>query len=146
MDSNILGHSMIPWIGRSAKMMGMFMTAKFKAHEQNLTTKQWILLRILHQKDGQRQNDLALVTDRNKASLARLIDTMEKKQLVTRVSFPEDKRVNQIFLTKHGREVFAESIPTMQQIATELEAGITPEEIQTVIEVLQKVMKNATTE
>ncbi len=133
---------LIPWLGKTAKMVSFFIQEKFRQHDLDLTKEQMILLKMLHEKDGQIQNDLALITDRDKGSLARLINTMEKKNLVARIPLQEDKRVNQIFLTKQGRKTFASALPVIQEIFDELQNGLTGAEIASVIEVLEKVQKN----
>ena len=67
-----LEDTMIPWIGRTGKMMGSFIAENFKKYHLNLTIEQWALLKRLYDKDGQMQNDLAVITQLNKASLIRL--------------------------------------------------------------------------
>ncbi len=133
---------LIPWLGKTAKMVSFFIQEKFRQHELDLTKEQMVLLKMLHDKDGQMQNDLALITNRDKGSLARLINTMEKKNLVARIPLKDDKRVNQIFLTKQGRKIFAAALPVLQEIFDELQNGLTGAEIASVIEVLKKVQNN----
>lgn len=137
-----INKSMFPWLGKTAKMMSSFMEDKFKQHQLNLTGKQWIVLKKLHEKDGVAQNDLALVTERNKASLARLINTMEKKNLVARIPCIVDKRVNKICLTKNGRNVFAATVDVVKEINEEMKAGISESEEASLIKILKKVQQN----
>ena len=134
--------TLLPWIGKTAKMMRVFITENFKKHDFDLNIEQWILLKMLHDKDGQAQNDLALITERNKASLTRLINTMEKKNYVARIPDTEDKRVNKIFLTTNGRKVFEATFKLMSEVVEELQSDISIEEIITTIEVLKKLQKN----
>ncbi|MEZ4883474.1 MAG: MarR family transcriptional regulator [Chitinophagales bacterium] len=134
--------TLLPWIGKTAKMLRVFMADHFKKHNFDLTTEQWILLSRLHEKDGQAQNDLALITERNKASLTRLINTMEKKNYVARIPDVDDKRVNKIFLTTKGNKIFEATFETMKGAVEELEMGITVTEVLTVIEVMKKLQKN----
>ena len=107
-----------------------------------LTTKQWILLRILDEADGRPQNELALITERDKASLVRLINSLEKNKLVKRVQDPEDKRVNRIYLSEKGREVFQQALPVVNRSFTDLQKGLDKSEIEDVIRVLKKVLDN----
>lgn len=134
--------SLLPWIGKTAKMLRVFMGEQFKKRDFDLNTEQWILLKMLYEKDGQVQNDLSLVTERNKASLSRLISTMEKKNYVARIPDTEDKRVNKIFLTTKGKKVFEATFDTIHESVEELQAGISLEEITTAIEVLKKLQQN----
>ena len=134
--------SVIPWIGKTGRWMGTFIADKFKAYDLNLTIEQWVVLKVLHDKDGLMQNDLAHITSRNKTSLTRLVHTMEKYHLIARLQDTKDKRVNRIFLTKHGSEVFESTFPIMEEVKKELEQGLTKKEIESLIKILQKVQLN----
>jgi DNA-binding MarR family transcriptional regulator len=137
-----LDKTIIPWLGKTAKMMGLFMGEKLKQHPADLTRKQWLLLKILYDQDGQVQSDLALITDRDKGSLTRLINTLEKKSLVVRIPSPEDRRVNQVFLTEQGKTLLETTVPTIQKAIDEMENGISEAEKKLVIDTLRKVQHN----
>ena len=137
-----LEKTIMPHLGKASKLSAMYMIYKFKEHKVNLTREQFILLAMLHEQDGQPQNNLALFTEKNKASLTRLINTMEKKELVVRIPSTADKRINYIHLTKHGRKVFKATGPILKEMTKEVEKGLTKEEIQKVIVIMNKVMTN----
>ena len=134
--------SLMPWLGKTSKMLSMFMKAYCANHGFDLTKEQFILLAHLYQKDGMMQKDLAFITERNKGSLARLVNTMEKKNLVARIPSTEDKRVNRIYLTKLGKSVFEKIKPVLEQCESEVQKGLTKKEIEVTINVLQKIQKN----
>ena len=67
--------TLIPWVGKAGKMIGIFLGHRLQEADFDLTSKQWLLLRILSLEDGRPQQDLAVITERNKTSLVRLIDT-----------------------------------------------------------------------
>ena len=54
----------------------------------------------LWKEDGQSQQELCKATFRDKPSITRLVDNLEKLQLVKRVASTNDRRINRIFLTK----------------------------------------------
>ncbi len=134
--------TLLPWLGKTAKLINFFIADKFKYRQMSLTKEQWILLSKLREQDGYPQSDLAFITDRNKASLARLITTMEKKNLVARIPSKEDKRVNHIFITKKGHQTWEEGLPVMREVIAELQEGLTDEEIESAINTLKKVQQN----
>ena len=134
--------TIVPWISKTGKLIDLYMASKLQEHQINLTSKQWILLRILSLNDGSVQNDLALITDRDKASLTRLINTMEKKNLVARIPDVDDKRINHIFLTKKGRKDYESTLPTVIKALAEIQHGISKEEINSMVKILQKVQHN----
>lgn len=142
MESPELDKTIMPHLGRVFKMTGIYMAEKFAQVQIDLTREQFILLLKLHEKDGQTQNDLAFITERNKASLTRLINTLENKNLVARIPSKEDKRVNRIYLTKKGRKIFKTTTPTITEMINEVQNGLTKKEIETTIKVMHKVLNN----
>ncbi len=133
---------LLPWLGRTSKKISLFISEKFKENNLDLTKNQWLMLKKLCQKDGQMQKELAFLTDRDKASLARLVATMERKGLITRVPVENDKRARQIFLTDEGRSVFQQSIPVVKEFNQELQKGIGQEELNLLINTLKKIQQN----
>jgi len=142
MKSPNIDGSIMPWVGKTGKWMTNFIAEKFKQNHLNLTMEQWVVLKVLHTEDGLKQNDLAYITSRNKTSLTRLVHTMEKYHLIARLQDKEDKRINRIFLTKHGSEVFESTFSIMEEVKRELQKGISKKEVETLITILQKVQNN----
>jgi DNA-binding MarR family transcriptional regulator len=134
--------SLLPWIGKTAKFIDYHVTDYMKEQGIDLSKEQFIVLKYLHDKDGLIQNDLAFITNRSKTALTRLIQTMEKKNLVYRKSSPTDLRVNHVFLTDHGREVWKTAYPHFRMIDVELQKGISTEALKTVRETLEKIQQN----
>ncbi len=123
-------------------------TIDYYIHDQlrnsglELTKEQWLLLKILNDEDGRPQNDLAFITNRDKGSLARLLNTMENRNLVVRIPSKNDRRINEIYLTKHGRKVFNDSTPLFKKIITEIESGVSDEEKELIRNVMDKIYNN----
>ena len=118
------------------------MADTFKANGIELTRPQLVLLIILMKNDDQPQNSLAFLTNRDKASLARLIDTMEKKNLVERLIDKNDKRVKHVRLTENGRKTLIKAIPVLEDVNHAIQRGIPKADIETAIEVLKKIVTN----
>lgn len=137
-----LNQTLIPWVGKSGKMIAIYLDQKMQDLGFHLTGKQWLLLRILFERDGRPQHELAVVTDRNKASLVRLINNMERNMLVVRKSDPDDRRINRIFLSKKGKEVYSKTLPATLEAFLQLQDGITAQEIEQTIETMQKLLRN----
>ena len=133
---------LIASIGKVYKHLGILMKEQVQERCAGLTREQLILLKVLHRKDGVPQSALAFITENNKSSITRLISSMEKKNLVARIPSKKDGRVNHIFLTKNGRSIFAEVRPLIQDTFREVEQDIARDDIQTAINVLQKMLEN----
>lgn len=134
--------NLLPWLGKTSKFLDYYISDSLRINRIDLTKTQIILLLTLARADGQRQHDLAFITNRDKASLARLLTTMESKNLVARIPSKEDGRVNLIFITKHGVEILENTKPIMKRIMDEIQKGLTESEIKSVIEVMKKIQKN----
>lgn len=113
-----------------------------KSRGIDLSKEQFIVLKYLNESDGRKQNDLAFITNRSKTALTRLINTMEKKGLVSRSICEKDMRINHIYLTPSGREIWAMAYPVFPEIIQELQQGISEEDILLVQEVMKQIQKN----
>lgn len=134
--------TLIPWIGKIAKFSSIYFMETLLDHGIHLSKEQFLVLKKLIETNGQSQNDLAFITDRSKTALTRLIHTMEKKELVFRVTSKEDKRSNHIYLSELGKKTFMDALPIVRQIIDELQAGISQKDMEKTIKVLNQIQKN----
>jgi DNA-binding MarR family transcriptional regulator len=79
---------------------------------------------------------------RNKSSLTRLLSKMEKKQYINRKQNKDDKRINLVYLTGLGKEVFKKTKPVIQEMITKMEQNISDSEKQQIIKTLKKIQLN----
>jgi DNA-binding MarR family transcriptional regulator len=124
------------------KLVDTYITSQLIEHNIDLTKVQLILLKILYANDGQPQNDLALLTNRDKASLARLLDVVERKGLVVRVPSKEDRRIKLVHITKKGMEYYERARPLVIEIIKKVQQGISDKEIRFIIEKLKHMQLN----
>ena len=134
--------TILPWMGRTMKLVDAYITNRLLEQDIDLTKVQLIMLKILYSNDGQPQNDLALITNRDKASLARLIDTMERKGLVVRVPSKEDKRIKLVHITKKGMEYYELARPVLADMIENIQQGMSPNDIKFMIEKFRHMQLN----
>lgn len=134
--------TLLPWIGKINKDFTFLVTQRLEQENLNLTAHQWLLLKKLNDLDGQPQYNLAFITHRDKTSLTRLVHTVERKGYVQRVPCTQDKRVNKVYLTDLGRDILQKALPVITKLVTQMENGVSKEEILTAIEILKKVRCN----
>lgn len=108
----------------------------------DITTEQWSILACLWQKDRVTQQALCSLTLKDKPSMTRLIDNLEKRNLVIRVSDHTDRRINLIHLTDTGFALQAKATEIVQKIASRTLNKITDEELNVCRSVLKKIMTN----
>ena len=136
--------SIAPWFGKTAKIVDYFIHEAMQQKQLDLTKEQMIVLKKLHDRDGLPQGELAFLTLRNKSSLTRLLVKMEKKGYINRKQDLDDKRINHVFLTKTGKEVFKKTRPIIKNIIETMEKGISASEKKQMIELLKKIQFNFT--
>lgn len=132
-----------PCLGKTSKMMNAYISEVFQQHHIAITKEQWILLKILSEStNGIIQNELAFITERNKATLTRLINGMEKNTLVTRIKSKKDSRKNIITITKKGSDLFLKTKPLMLQSILKIQQGITEHEMDSFMQIMSKIQLN----
>jgi len=137
-----LENTLAPWLGKTMKMIDNHIQDVFYKENIDLTKTQWVILKMLKTKDGVPQQELAFIAGRDKTSLTRLINTMERKNLVARIPSKKDKRINLVYLTKSGDSIFEKTLPIMKKFASGLQENISEEEIKIAISVIKKVQQN----
>ena len=134
--------SLGPWIGRTSKMVDYYIQEGLENHGLDLTKEQMVVLKKVHDQDGLNQNELAFLTYRDKSSLARLLAKMEQKGYIYRKQSPQDKRINEVFLTPMGQEIFEDCKVVIKEILETMEQDISASEIQDTIRILKQVQQN----
>ena len=117
---------------------------KFNQADLSLTIEQWSVLYHLWKEDCLSQQELCNRTYRDKPSITRLIDNLEKQKLLKRASHKNDKRINLVCLTDAGRALQNVTLELANQTMDEALHGVSKEEIEIVKRVLQRVYDNLT--
>lgn len=125
-----------------ARLIAQRLSQNFKAHSFDVTIEQWRILLFLWKEDGQSQNSLALSTQKDEPSVSRILNNMEKNDLVVRRRHPTDRRTNLIYLTEKGRSLQEPLMAVGNLTNKEATEGISPEELKACIKTLNKVIDN----
>jgi Transcriptional regulators len=129
-------------VGKISTTINRTFLRTFASEGIEITTEQWSVLACLWQKDKVTQQALCKLTAKDKPSMTRLIDKLEKRNLVTRVSDQTDRRINLIHLTESGRLLEQKATELVQSIAAKALNDITEDELNTSRVVLKKIMAN----
>ncbi|HRO46163.1 MarR family transcriptional regulator [Agriterribacter sp.] len=114
----------------------------FKQHGIDITIEQWSVLYHLWKQDGLSQQELCSATFRDKPSITRLVDNLEKQQLVKRVASLEDRRINRIYLSETAAVLRDQTMDMANQTLNEALIAVSAEEIEICKSVLQRVYDN----
>ena len=101
--------------GKASIAISRRLQKKFNSASLPITIEQWSVLYHLWKQDGQSQQELCNATFRDKPSITRLVDNLEKLQLVKRVASSDDRRINRICLTKTGLKLQEQSMTTCRK-------------------------------
>lgn len=108
----------------------------------DITIEQWSVLYHLWKEDGLSQQELCNRTYRDKPSITRLVDNLEKQKLVKRQASKTDRRINLVCLTESGKNLQDKTLEIANQTMDEALVGVKREEIETVRKVLHQVYDN----
>jgi|1185.fasta_scaffold418161_1 DNA-binding MarR family transcriptional regulator len=115
---------------------------EFLGHGLELTPEQWIVLVQLWEKDGQSQSALSERTLRDRPTMSRILDTMEKGQLIERSVDAHDARSRLVKLTRSGKALQAKLVPVAKQIVARVEHGISERDLETTHRTLARMLQN----
>ncbi len=129
--------------GKVSAAINRKLVRNFRECGLDITSEQWTVLLSLWEKDGVSQQELCNATFKDKPSMTRLIDNMERDNLVVRIAGTNDRRTNLVYLTRQGRELEGSARDIANRTLKEAFFGVTNEEMQVSQEVLRKVFLNA---
>ncbi len=128
--------------GKVSAAINRKLSRNFRQQGLEITPEQWTVLIFLWEKDGVTQQELCNATFKDKPSMTRLIDNMERQHLVVRISDKRDRRTNLIHLTKDGKELEDKARLIASLTLKEALKGVTLEELSTGQDLLKKIFFN----
>jgi DNA-binding MarR family transcriptional regulator len=128
--------------GKASTALARRLQKNFKQNGVDITIEQWSVLYHLWKQDGLSQQELCNATFRDKPSITRLVDNLEKLKLVRRVSSREDRRMNLIYLTETAKRMQDQTMDLANQTLNEALVDVDPGDIEMCKQVLQQVYDN----
>ncbi|HSC54819.1 MAG TPA: MarR family transcriptional regulator [Phnomibacter sp.] len=114
----------------------------FRENNLDLTVEQWSVLVHLWKTDGVSQQELCNKTYRDKPSITRLVDNLERMNMVKRVASNEDRRINLIYLTDEAIALREITMRLAHQTLLDGLEGVSSEDIEVTRRVLTQVYEN----
>ena len=128
--------------GKASTAIARRLQKKFNAAGLNITIEQWSVLYHLWKQEGISQQELCKATFRDKPSITRLVDNLEKQNLVKRVASENDRRINLVFLTRQAQKLQEEAMALAEETLNEALVGVPSDRVDVCKEVLQVVYDN----
>lgn len=128
--------------GKASTAIARRLQKNFKQAGIEITIEQWSVLYHLWKEDGQSQQQLCDATFRDKPSITRLVDNLEKLGLVKRTANKNDRRINKICITPEAEKLQVQTMEVANQTLNEALHGVTNGQVEIAKEVLQMVYEN----
>ena len=107
------------------------------------TTQMEILLYIFKNEDKDiYQKELENVLNLRRATVSGVLQTMEKNNLITRITDAEDTRTKKIILNEETRNIFLRQLKQFDEIEKVIVDGISEKELEVFFEVIQRMKNN----
>ena len=97
---------------------------------------------ILWDEQSLSQQRIADIIQKDKNSVTKFIDSLEKKNLVFRTVDANDRRINKIELTEEGRRLKEPTTQVAIKFMNDTIAGIDDSDLETFVRVLQQIKNN----
>ncbi len=145
MDNNyerVIDSSIGYLVGRTSRAIVKRLTKKFADAGFDISYEQWSILIHLYRKDGQTQQELSNIAVKDKAAITRLLNVLEKKNIVLRIPDRTDKRSNLVYLTNKAKQFQEELMGLVEEMLREADKGISFEEMEQCRTTLNKIFMN----
>ena len=123
-------------------LMKLGLHKAFRAEGINITAEQWGILNCLWEKEGIHQSAIAEKVGKDRHSIARMLNRLEKNGFIRRVPTHEDRRRLNIFLTDSGRNVKEKLVPISLDFLKKAFSGLRQEETAELIRILKHITAN----
>jgi DNA-binding MarR family transcriptional regulator len=130
-------------VNRCAFSVRQRLIEAIKVQGISLTPEEGTILNQLWLNDKQTQSQLAEFVFKGPSTVTRQIDSLVKKQLVTRVICENDRRKVYACLTPQGKKLKLKLIPMAEDFLNDITQNISPADLETTLRTLNLLRENA---
>lgn len=127
---------------RVGRLMGIHLKNRIGKEEFDMPAHCIGILAELWEQDGIIQQDLAISIVKDKATIARALELMEKKNIIVRIKDEKDKRNKKIFLTYKGNQLQNQVMFHGDGVLKDAKDSISKEELDNCLHTLEKIYHN----
>lgn len=107
-----------------------------------LTAEQFRLMTVLWDTDNLSQQSIAERIGRNRASTGKMLDVLEKKNIVKRQDNPQDRRVKLIVVTSKGKKLNNKAKNIANAVLEKACTDIPKRQVNEILHYLELMLKN----
>lgn len=108
----------------------------------DITMEQLHILKNIERQDGRTQREICSMAGKSPANITRILDRLEKKQLIVRRDNPEDRRSQLVSLTQNGHALASRLSDLFSTLSHKIEKHINENEMGIVKKVLGQIEMN----
>lgn len=138
----LLSKEFAVYLNLAACKLKQYTALAFKQNDLDLTPEQFLLVDLLWNNGSMSQQRLADMMHKDKNSITKFVDGLEKKQMVRRKQDPNDRRSNLIILTPKAEAMKSQAKEKGISMLDDILTGISDSEIRAFLDTLEKITKN----
>jgi Transcriptional regulators len=138
----LLSKEIAVYMNLAACKLKQYTALMLKQSNIGLTPEQFLLVDMLWNQGPMSQQKLADNLQKDKNSITKLVDALEKKGLVVRQRDDKDKRSNTVFLTSKAEEMKLDAKEKGISMLDKMLDGISEEELRNFLDTLNKMQIN----
>ena len=119
-----------------------YFTKELSRNDINLTPEQYLVMDIIWDADVMSQQSIADIIQKDKNSVTKFIDSLEKKGLVYRVVNKEDRRVNNIMVSEEGKKLKTKTTEVAIKMMRNVLDNIKEEDLMAFDKVMMQIKDN----
>lgn len=139
---NQTGLELMLLLNSTLRQMNNKLARDIDSEDKDITVEQLSLLIALWKKEGISQQDLGEFVDKDRPSVTRLLDNMEKGSLVVRITSEQDRRVRLIYLTKKGKDLQTKLVKVAESAVKKSIKNIDDELLSSFVTVAETIKLN----
>lgn len=125
----------------SARLFRQVLAHKLQA--VHLSYNSWITLYFIHSRAHITQGQLAQFVGVTEPSMVNITKHLMEQGLISQTADPEDHRRRFLSLTEYGKQQYTKTIAIVTQFQREMTAGITQQDLDQAVSVLDQMTANA---
>ena len=129
-------------MNRTGLRMKLVLQKTFNEQGYSLTAEHYGILQKLYESDNLTQVELANLLSKDKPNITRIIDVMEKNNLVQRNADPNDRRKYLIGLTPYAKSIKEELFSIVKTIKKKAYQGLSTSDLTMLKTHLNRIFEN----
>ncbi|WP_026692352.1 MarR family winged helix-turn-helix transcriptional regulator [Peribacillus kribbensis] len=107
-----------------------------------ITAEQWTVLKHLSFEKHLNQKDLSQRTDKDQATLTKILDLLEHRGLAARIVNPDDRRSFLVEITTQGKELVQTVLPLIETIYEDILHGLSSAQLDEFMKIMKQIQQN----